>query len=426
MYRSVQQCTAIDEFYKRGVGLEGQDHSNANGLPLLNQIFAGIDASENNEEVGQLLFSHNEILTPFNAVLAIPEIGANQKFRPGELFNYETYPVLNQAQSDPMMGNIEWNVFKHENGTRLVRMQHNERAVHFGRSCKPINEEFDYFYLYEDLKACLPDAGQSIPSEDELSKARKLLQEALSEEELIQIVSVIENEDGSTTLKLSNGQVVTVPPNRQIVGTEETGSAVIIKLSDGSVIEIAKGPKGEPGEQGPKGEPGEQGPKGEPGEQGPKGEPGEQGPKGEPGEQGPKGEPGEQGPKGEQGEPSRIVAQGVDGEGNTVLTFSDGTVVTIPSGALSIERQYLDSEGNTVVEFSNGQKIVIASPAPSKSSSGSSWSDSSSLTAVGSSAFAAGGVVVAFVLAIAAVVGGLLGIIPLAPPIQSLIDLVQR
>lgn len=384
MYRSVQQCTAIDEFYKRGVGLEGQDHSNANGLPLLRQIFAGIDASANNDEIGQLLFSHNEILTPFNAVLAIPEIGANQKFRPGEVFNYETYPLLNQAQSDPMMGNIEWNVFEHENGTRLVRVQHNERAVHFGRSCRPVSEEFDYFYLYEELKACLPDAGQSIPSADELADARKLMLEALADTETIEILSVTENEDGSTTIKLSTGQEIVVPPNRKIAAVEETENAVVIEFNDGSRIEIPKGPKGEPGERGPKGEP---------------------------------------------GEPAKIVDQYKDDAGNTVLKFSDGTVVTIPSASLSIERQYLDAEGNTVVEFSNGERIVIT-PAPTRQSSlgssGSSSLDTSSQAAQGSAFFTGVGLVLAVLIAVVGTAAGVLGHVALAPPIQELIRVALR
>ena len=361
MYRSVQQCTAIDEFYKRGVGLEGQDDSNANGLPLLNQFFSGIDQATANGEAGQLLFSHNEILTPFNAILAIPEIGADQKFRPSELFSYEAYPNLSQAESDPMMGNIEWNVFQHENGTKIVRMQHNERAVHFGRECKPVNDKYGYFYLYEDLKTCLPDAGQTKPTEEELATAHALLDEALKPASLT-IVEVSDNSDGSTDVVLSDGRTIHVPAEKTVTSTETTDSEVIITLSDGTEIRVPRGPEGE---------------------QGPRGEQGEQGPRGEQGEQGPRGEQGERGKQGPAGASISVLGSEPDADGNTVVKFSDGTSITLPNPSLSIKEHRIDENGNTVVEFSNGQSITIQAPQKSAPVEATSSSGSSAGSVVG-------------------------------------------
>ncbi|OCA93795.1 hypothetical protein ACU20_08140 [Actinobaculum suis] len=156
--REIQRCTAIDEWYKRGQGFSDQEVTYNHGRPALAKMFESVDTG-GQDTVATFMFSHNEILTPLNALLAIPEIGADEQAIPGgPLFNYADYS-WNQAESDPMGGNIEWNVFENNDGVKLVRMQHNERPVSFGHDCQPINPGSS-FYLYNEVKACLPDVGQ--------------------------------------------------------------------------------------------------------------------------------------------------------------------------------------------------------------------------------------------------------------------------
>ncbi|MEJ7371196.1 hypothetical protein WL558_14660, partial [Staphylococcus caprae] len=58
-----------------------------------------------------------------------------------------------------------------------------------------------------------------------------------------------------------------------------------------------------------------------------------------------------------------------DGDGNTVIHFSDGKTVTVPKGAkgdkgqdgtsITITRTETDQAGNTVVHFSDGHSITV-------------------------------------------------------------------
>ncbi|GAB3946339.1 hypothetical protein [Corynebacterium tapiri] len=162
----VQRCTAIDEWYKRGAGFgttsDGaeQTFSYAHGKPVLKHMFDAIDQRENTGQVATVMASHNEVLTPLNAIMAISEIGADATAKKdGELFNYTDFNGFTQAESDPMMGNIEWDVFGNAQGDLIVRMQHNEKPVHFGRNCQ-VKAGTQNFYDYTELKACLPDVGQ--------------------------------------------------------------------------------------------------------------------------------------------------------------------------------------------------------------------------------------------------------------------------
>lgn len=76
-----------------------------------------------------------------------------------------------------------------------------------------------------------------------------------------------------------------------------------------------------------------------------------------------------QGGKGDTGDPLTIKGTTNDSQGNTVVTFSDDTKVTINKGAtgdrgvkgdnLTISSTTKDSQGNTVITFSDGTKTTI-------------------------------------------------------------------
>ncbi len=153
---NVDLCTTVDEWYKRSNGLAGQDVTYNDAKPLLNDFFDSIDNASETGEIGSVRASHNEILTPFNALLQIP--GVRETTTPDKLFNFQDFE-FRQAESDPMGGNIEWIVYEKENGNKIVLMLHNEKPATFGWSCQPITEG-SLFYDYDHLKACLPDVGQ--------------------------------------------------------------------------------------------------------------------------------------------------------------------------------------------------------------------------------------------------------------------------
>lgn len=107
--------------------------------------------------------------------------------------------------------------------------------------------------------------------------------------------------------------------NMEVVATTlSAGNDATVSKGTGSVsgsVKLTFGiPRGNTGEQGPKGDTGPQGPQGKQGVQGPRGIQGEVGPQGSPG---PKGETGPRGPG--------VTSSMVTGDGDLVLTYSDGT-----------------------------------------------------------------------------------------------------
>ena len=81
---------------------------------------------------------------------------------------------------------------------------------------------------------------------------------------------------------------------------------------------------------------------------------------------------GNNGAPGKDAEPLIVVSQSTNDSGDTVLTLSDDTVVTIPKGeqgpkgppgkdgeSLTITKQSLNSKGDRIVEFSDGTNVTI-------------------------------------------------------------------
>ena len=70
-----------------------------------------------------------------------------------------------------------------------------------------------------------------------------------------------------------------------------------------------------------------------------------------------------QGPAGQNAQPLTVTSTGVDADGNTVVTFSDNSQVTIKKGKdgqpLTITSTTQDAEGNTLVTFSDGSVVKI-------------------------------------------------------------------
>jgi len=154
-----------------------------------------------------------------------------------------------------------------------------------------------------------------------------------------------------------------------------------------------QGEKGDTGEQGPQGPAGPQGEQGEPGATGPQGPQGERGPAGETGPQGPQGEKGDpgadgtmtfedltpeqkaslKGDKGDKGDPGKYYTPSIDNygyvmfessvEGDEIIMSSTsmkgpqgpaGTSITVESVSQSTE-----DGGSNVVTFSDGSQLTV-------------------------------------------------------------------
>ena len=178
----------------------------------------------------------------------------------------------------------------------------------------------------------------------------------------------------------------------KILSTEyDSQGNTVIKFNDGSSVTVKKGDKGEKGATGEQGKQGDKGDIGESlkvlststdnlgntvikfsdnstvtvkkGDKGAKGE---------------------QGIKGDIGESAKIVTETKDGNGNTLITFNDGKTITIRKGdkgdvgakgeqgtkgdtgvkgdkgdSITVESSSLDGNGNTIIKFSDGKSITV-------------------------------------------------------------------
>ena len=140
---------------------------------------------------------------------------------------------------------------------------------------------------------------------------------------------------------------------------------LVAHYSDGTEKNLGKvvgevGPKGDKGETGETGATGPQGPQGETGATGPQGPQGEtgatgpQGPQGETGAtgpQGPQGETGATGPQGPQGETGRGIENvAINADGKLVITYTDGTSVTVDMPSTAVACKHEHSETVTIKE----------------------------------------------------------------------------
>lgn len=178
----------------------------------------------------------------------------------------------------------------------------------------------------------------------------------------------------------------------KILNTEHDSEGnTVIKFNDGSSVTVKKGDKGERGATGEQGKQGDKGDIGEPLKvlststdnlgntvikfsdnstvTVKKGD---------------KGDKGEQGIKGEKGESAKIVTETKDESGNTLITFNDGKTITIRKGdkgdvgakgeqgtkgdtglkgdkgdSITVESSSLDGNGNTIIKFSDGKSITV-------------------------------------------------------------------
>ncbi|WP_353066028.1 hypothetical protein [Arcanobacterium hippocoleae] len=146
--------------------------------------------------------------------MGIPEIGANETAKRGQVYNFEDFK-FNEAESDPMAGNIEWDVFTNADGLKLVRMQHNEMPATFGWDCQPIKPG-SHFYLYHELKRCLPDAGQKPVADEVLNSERQAITAVLAANDTAEKLAAAQVELAELKNKFQTEQVRTADLQKQL------------------------------------------------------------------------------------------------------------------------------------------------------------------------------------------------------------------
>lgn len=139
-------------FYDRGPGFNDEDITYAGARALVADMFERIDAYLNGSRPYPVTvrFSHAQALMPLAAFLGIE--GSSEAADPGVLYTYDNNP-WRSALVSPMAANVQWDVYRNDDGVTLVRMLHQEGEVRFASHCESWQQS-EYFYALEELKRC--------------------------------------------------------------------------------------------------------------------------------------------------------------------------------------------------------------------------------------------------------------------------------
>ena len=141
-------------FYSRGPGIVGDDGSYQAAQILLDDFFSAIDdhllERGSHPHAAVYRFAHAEEITPFAAMLELPD--ADEQAKPGDIYTHENNDFRVSTVS-PLSANIEWIVWS-KGDTNIVSIQHNEVPTTVGRDCKPYKDT-ENFYKLEELRTCL-------------------------------------------------------------------------------------------------------------------------------------------------------------------------------------------------------------------------------------------------------------------------------
>lgn len=142
-----------EDFYEKGPSLSSQSATYAVAQPLLDGLFNEVQrqvVEGAGEHVAKLRFAHAETMIPLAALMKLE--GSRQSATPGEL--------MSQANNEwrggwvsPYAANIQWDVYRNQAGTVLVKQLYNEKELAFKRDCAPI-EAGSLFYEFGELKRC--------------------------------------------------------------------------------------------------------------------------------------------------------------------------------------------------------------------------------------------------------------------------------
>lgn len=138
-------------FYSRGPGPIGDDRSHRAAQVLLEDFFDAADARlAGGNDVAVFRFAHAEEITPFAALLELPD---SQPLPKEALYSWDVSPFRTAAVT-PLAANISWTVWKKPDAPVLVSVSANEQPTTLGRGCRAQPERVDLYTLTE-LRRCL-------------------------------------------------------------------------------------------------------------------------------------------------------------------------------------------------------------------------------------------------------------------------------
>lgn len=138
-------------FYSRGPGTVGDDRSYRAARVLLDDFFAAAQRRlAGGHEVAVYRFAHAEEITPFAALLELPNA---RPLSNDDLYRWDT-STFRTAAVTPLAANVSWTVWRKPGAPVLVSVRADERPTRLGRDCRAEPDRPDLYALTE-LRRCL-------------------------------------------------------------------------------------------------------------------------------------------------------------------------------------------------------------------------------------------------------------------------------
>lgn len=150
--RALGELHDADYFYRQGPSFSGQDKTYGAARVVLDDFFARIEERLDGGDVaGVFRFAHAEELVPFSALIGLP--GSTRQVSQDRPYSAADNPWRGGLVS-PLGGNVQWDVFRDDDGRVLVRVLQNERQVTVTSRCQEAKGAPRYYRLSE-LERCL-------------------------------------------------------------------------------------------------------------------------------------------------------------------------------------------------------------------------------------------------------------------------------
>ncbi|UTV99713.1 histidine-type phosphatase [Marinomonas rhizomae] len=141
-----------EDFYEKGPSFSDTNITYKMASVLEDDFFNEIKGVQDgtNTKAAKIRFAHAETIIPFAAQMQLKgsEAGVSRDLG----YTLQTSPWRGGWVA-PYSANIQWDVYRNQTGSLLVKMLYNEQEIAFKDSCKPISAG-SYFYQFSELTRC--------------------------------------------------------------------------------------------------------------------------------------------------------------------------------------------------------------------------------------------------------------------------------
>lgn len=141
-----------EDYYEKGPSFADTNITYKMASVLEDDFFNEIKGVQDgtNTKAAKIRFAHAETIIPFAAQMQLK--GSDTGVSRDTGYTLQTSPWRGGWVS-PYSANIQWDVYRNQAGSLLVKMLYNEKETAFKDSCKPISAD-SYFYQFSELTRC--------------------------------------------------------------------------------------------------------------------------------------------------------------------------------------------------------------------------------------------------------------------------------